>query len=106
MPIEHLAETLRALRRYECVQARLLAQARSARDHREADIALIRKINARFAKPTEYQSLVELVAKRMKPLEPCSFEVANLRFLTAMSLLPCCVILGIGIAMALMQVMS
>jgi hypothetical protein len=106
MPTEHLSAALRALRRYERVQARLLAGARSSRKGREEEVAHIRKLIARSAESMERESLVRLVAKRMNPIEPCSFEDAHSRFVLAMGLLPVLIFLALGIATVLERVMS
>lgn len=106
MPTEHLSAALRALRRYERVQARLLAGARSSRKGREEEVAHIRKLMARSAESMERESLVRLVAKRMNPIEPCDFEDAHSRFVFAMAFLPGLIMLAIGIAAVLEKVMS
>ena len=106
MSTENLAATLRALHRYERVQARLLADEKLACIHREEEIAQIRRWIARDAEPTRSESPVRIVVKRMNPLEPCSFADAHIRFTVALTLLPVSIMLADGIATVLEKVMS
>lgn len=106
MSTEHLVATLRALRRYERVQAQLLEDARSARRSRDEEIAMIRdRLINRTAEPVKQDSLIRAIVDRMNPLEPCGFADAHFRFVFALGMLPVSIMLANGIAAVLAKVM-
>jgi hypothetical protein len=107
MSTEHLVATLRALRRYELVQAQLLEDARLARRSRDEEIAMIRdRLINRTAEPVKQDSLIQAIVDRMNPLKPCGFADAHFRFAFALGMLPVSIMLAIGIATVLERVMS
>lgn len=106
MSTDNLAATLRALHRYERVQARLLADVKSSCIHREEEIAQIRRLIARAAELTQSESLSRAILNRMNPIEPCEFRVAHCLFIIALTTSTFFIMLAIGIATVWEKVMS